>query len=389
MSLIEIEFLCFLGFYNPNHFLLLLLCLYNSRIFVCYQVMDAGRPNGTVWRTVIFQINQATAIYSIPQRFNRKQPDKSILQFNVTNFNQQQFINGESVQLNVSLSHFLSQTDGSHSNAYDIDVFIYYDMSFIEVQSIAFLEKDPFSLAPSTNTTRDGLVHLYTDILSLLNNQHFSILMKVKFPEKLLKGDSCNGLFLLDVKYLTNLQSFHGTVNSTLAKTLQYRCNIDQWRDTSLISARLGLPQLSMVYDDVNGEFIFCFQRVSFATRNGPFCYRQTNESNEWYAISQLAVVVGIQTTSRILYGIHRTGTAYLQTTHPFDQFYQIEDSVWKSKEGNSAIHKSITVNDVSTLSLNPSVQHTISESGVQQWAATKSGIWKKSGGALRRVITF
>ena len=351
--------------------------------------MDAGRPNGTVWRTVIFQINQATAIYSIPQRFNRKQPDKSILQFNVTNFNQQQFINGESVQLNVSLSHFLSQTDGSHSNAYDIDVFIYYDMSFIEFQSIAFLEKDPFSLAPSTNTTRDGLVHLHTDILSLLNNQHFSILMKVKIPEKLLKGDTCNGVFLLDVKYLTNLQSFHGTVNSTLAKTLQYRCKIDQWRDTSLTSARLGLPQLSMLYDDVNGEFIFCFQRKSFATRNGPFCYKQGNESDEWHAISQLAVVVGIQTTSRILYGIHRTGTAYLQTTHPFNQFYQIEDSVWKSKEGNTAIQKSITVNDVSTLSLNPSVQHTISVSGVQQWVATESGIWKKEGGALRKVITF
>ena len=351
--------------------------------------MDAARPNGTIWSVVTFQTNQTTTIYSVPQRFNRKQPDKSILQFNITNFHQQQFTNGESIQLNISLSHFLSQTDGSHSNAYNIDIFIYYDTGFIQFQSITFIEKDQFSLAPSTNTTRNGFIHLHTNRLSLLNNQHFSVHVKAKTPEKVLKGDNYNGFFLLDIKYLTNLQHFHGTVNSTLARTIQYRCKIDQSKDTSLTSARLGLPQLSMVYDDANGEFIFCFQRVSFATRNGPFCYSQTKESDEWYAITQLAVIVGIQTTSRILYGIHRTGKVYLQTSYPFNQFYQIEDSEWKRKESNSAMRKSITVNDVSTLSWNPSVQHTISVSGVQQWTVTKSGIWKRKGGALKRVITF
>ena len=351
--------------------------------------MDAGRPNGTIWTTITFQTDQTTTIYAVPQRFIRKQPDKSILQFNVTNFHQQQFTNEESIQLNISLSHFLSQTDGSHSNAYDIDIFIYYDIGFSQFQSMKIIGNDQFSLAPSTNTTNNGLIHLHTDTLSLLNNQHFSIHMKAKSPEKVLKGDDCNGIFLLDIKYLTNLQDFNGTVNRTLTRTLLYRCKIDQWKVTSLISARLDLPQLSMVYDDVNGEFLFCFQKVSFATRNGPLCYRQTNESDEWFTISQLAVVVGIQTTSRILYGIHRTGKAYLQTSYPFSQFYQIEDSEWENKKSNSAMRKSITVNDVSTLSRNPTVQHTISVSGVQQWAATKSGIWKRKGGTLKRVITF
>ena len=339
--------------------------------------------------TITFQTNQTTTLYAVPQRFIRKQPDQSILQFNVTNFHQQQFTNGESIQLNISLSHFLSHTDGSHSSAYNIDIFIYYDIGFIQFQSVTFIERDQFSLAPSTKKTRNGLIYLHTDTLSLLNNQHFSIHMKAKSPKKVLKGENCNGIFLIDIKYLTNLQDFNGTVNSTLARTLQYRCKINQWKDTSLISARLDLPQLSMLYDDVNGEFFFCFQRVSFATRNGPFCYRQTNERDEWHTISQLAVVVGIQTTSRILYGIQRTGKAYLQTSYPFSQFYQMEDSVWKGNEGNSAMRKSITVNDVSTLSWNPSVQHTISLSGVQQWAATKSGIWKRKGGALRKVVAF
>ena len=350
--------------------------------------MDTGRPNGTTWNAISFQ-NDRTIIYSVPQRFNRKQPDKSILQFNVTNFHQQQFGNGESIQFNLSLSHVLSQTDGSHSNAYNIDIFIYYDTGLIEFQSITFIENNPFSLAPSTNTTHNGLIHLHTDALWLLNNQHFSLHMKVKIPEKVVKADNCNGLFLLDIKYLTNLQTFHGTVNDTLARTVQYRCKIDQWKDTSLTSARLSQPQLSMVYDDVNGEFVFCFQRVTFATRNGPFCYKQNNESDEWYTVSQIAVVVGIQSTSRTLYGIHRTGKVYLQTSYPFNQFYQIEDSEWKSKESNSAVRKAIAVSDVSTLSWNPSAQHTISVSGVQQWAATKLGIWKRKGGGLKRVVTF
>ena len=351
--------------------------------------MDAGRPNGTIWTAITFQTDQIITIYSVPQHFSRKQPDKNILQFNITNFHQKQFINGESIQLNISLSHILSQTDGSHSNAYNIDIFIYYDIGFIQFQSITFIEKDQFSLPPSTSTTQNGLIHLHTNTLSLFNNQYLSIHMKAKIPEKVFNGDNCNGIFLLDIKYLTNLQRLHGTVNSTLAKTVQYRCKIGQSKDTSLTSARLGLPQLSMVYDDVNRDFIFCFQRVSFATRNGPFCYRQMKESDEWYAITHIAVIVGIQTTSRILYGIHRTGKVYLQTSYPFNQFYQIEDSVWKGKKDDSTMRKSITVNDVSTLSWNPSVQHTISVSGVQQWAVTKTGIWKRKGETVKRVISF
>ena len=315
--------------------------------------------------------------------------DKSILNFDVINFHQQQFINGQSMQLKISLSHFLSQPDRSHSNAHDIDIFLYYDTGFVTFQSITFNEKDQFSLSPSSNTTKLGLIHFHTDTLWLLNNQHLSIHFKINTPNTILKGDKCKGTFLLDFKYLNNLQQFNGRISTTKSKVISYQCKIDQWKDTSLKSVRLDLPQLSMLYDNVNGEFIFCIQRVSFATRNGPFCYRQKQESDEWYGISEIAVVLGMENTTRILYGIDITGKVYLQASFPFSQFYQIEDSYWKSKESTSVMQKAITVNDVSALPLSATPEYAISVSGMQLWAATKFGILKRRDGILKRVIVL
>ena len=342
------------------------------------------------WRIISFQTNEAFIICTKPHQFNRKQADRSILQFNVTNLHNQQLVNGQSIQLNLSISHLLSQTDGSHSNAYNIDIFIYYDTGFIQLQSVDFVEKDKFSLAPSSNTTNKGLIHFHTNTLWLLNTQHLSVRFKVTIPTTILKGDKCSGELLIDFKYLTNLQQFNGTNNNTLAKVIPYRCKIDQWKDVSLKSVRLQLSQLSMVFDDVNGEFVFCLHIFSFKKRNGPFCYRQIKERDEWIGISEMAVVLGIDKTSRMLYGIDRTGKVYLQSSYPFNQFYQIEDSLWLSKESNPTTQKAITVNDLSALSLNPTVNYIISDtSGIQVWAATKLGILKRKEGVLTRVVKY
>ena len=346
-----------------------------------------------MWSISGFQTNEKFIIYAKQYQLKRKQPDKSILEFNVTNLNNkhQQLNNGQSIQLNLSISHLLSQTDGSHSNAYNIDIFIYYDTAFIQLQSIHFVEKDRFSLAPVSNTTHNtGLIHFHTNTLWLLNNQHLSVHFKVTIPTTILKGDKCSGELLIDFKYLTNLQQFNGTNNNTLAKVIPYRCKIDQWKDVSLKSVRLQLSQLSMVFDDVNGEFVFCLHKVSFKKRNGPFCYRQIKERDEWIGMSEMAVVLGIDKTSRILYGIDRTGKVYLQSSYPFNQFYQIEDSLWLSKESNPITQKAITVNDVSALSLNPTANYIISDtSGIQVWAATKLGILKRKEGVLTRVVKY
>ena len=296
---------------------------------------------------------------------------------------------GESIRLNISLSHLLSKKGGSHSNAYNIDIFFYYDASFIEFQSVTFYEKDQFSLAPTSNKTNQGVIHLHTRTLRLLNNQLLSIHLKLKSPDAVLKIDRCRGAFLIDFKYLNNLHQFSGNVNTTRGKIIPYQFKIDQKKDTSVNSVRYGLPQLSMLYDDVNGEFVFCIQKVSFATRYGPLCYRQMKGGDEWYGINNIAAVLGIEPSARVLYGIDRTGNIYFQASYPFIQFYHIEGSLWKIKESTSAVRKAITVLDVSALPLSASQQYSISVSGIQLWVATKSGIFKRKEGILKQVIAY
>ena len=336
------------------------------------------------------ETNEGITIVSKTYHFQRKRDDRSILQFNITDdIKQQKILDGQSMQLNLSLAHFIAEPDGSHSNAYDIEIFVYYDSSFIEFQSMKFIEKDRFSLAPSTNTTKQGLIHLHTNALWLINNQHVTIDFKMKNPQAIRKGEDCKGYFLVDFRYLTNLPKFNGTVNYTVNKKVEYRCEIDQLKDISLKSYRLALPQLSMLYDEVNGEFVFCLQKVIYATRNGPFCYRQENESSEWHGINEIVAVVGIDTATRVLYGIDRNGRVYLRASYPFHVVNQIEDAQWTTDESKPGMRKSVEVNDFSALPASPTEQASISVSGSQLWAAIKSNIMKKVDGNWKNVVAF
>ena len=358
--------------------------------FFLLQVLDAMQPSGGVWVPMSFETDEQISVISKPHPFQRKRDDRSILQLNITDdIKKEKILDGQSMQLNLSLAHLITEPDGSHSNAYDIDMFFYYDSSCIEFQSMKFIEKDRFSLAPSTNTTKQGLIHLHTNALWLINNQHVTIDFKMKNPQAIRKGEDCKGYFLVDFRYMTNLPKFNGTVNYTVNKKVEYRCEIDQLKDISLKSYRLALPQLSMLYDEVNGEFFFCLLKVIYATRNGPFCYRQGNESSEWHGINEIVAVVGIDTATRVLYGIDRNGKVYLRASYPFHVFNQIENAQWTTDESKPGMRKSVKVNDVSALPANPTEQARISVSGSQLWAATRWGISKRSNEAWVRVIGY
>ena len=361
---------------------------YPIPVFYILQVVDAQLPTGNIPLVIAMETNEGIIIVGKIYHFKRSKEDRSILKLNITNdIKQQKILDGRSMQFNLSLAHLLTKPDGSHSNAYDIEIFVYYDSSFIEFQSMKFIEKDRFSLAPSTNTTKQGLIHLHTNALWLINNQHVTIDFKMKNPQAIRKGEDCKGYFLVDFRYMTNLPKFNGTVNYTVNKKVEYRCEIDQLKDISLKSYRLALPQLSMLYDEVNGEFVFCLQKVIYATRNGPFCYRQGNESSEWHGINEIVAVVGINTATRVLYGIDRKGKVYLRSSYPFQVFNQIENAQWTTDESKPGMRKSVKVNDVSSLPASPTEQASISVSGLQLWAATKSNIMKKVGWSWKKIV--
>ena len=331
--------------------------------------------------------NNQVSIISYPQNFQRSSKDKSSLNLTITELARSELVNGEIFNVNLSLSHIRHK---SYANAYNIEMFIYFDSNFLNFQSIQF-ENNPtlLKILPTKNVTKPGLIHIHTDELWLPTSHLAIIKFKVTIPKGIMKGDQCEGAFVVDFKYVDNLKEFNGTLQNTTNKRIPYKCKIDQWVDISLTPSRLSTPQFSMLYDDVNGEFFFCFQRTKYATRNSPLCYRQTNDSKVWHAIAHIVSLKGVDVAARELFGTGRQGAAYFLSFHPYDGGFAIEDTHWTAAEGRSSLRKSVKVQEISSLPSNPTNEMIIATSGVQLWAATKSGIMKKSGDTWNTVIAF
>lgn len=354
------------------------------------QVLDAKQPTGHTWLVTSFKTDDQFSVNCQKVNLSRVSNDRSVIHLNITDLDEAEIVDGETIQLNVSLSHLLGGPEGSHSNAYDVDVFIYYESSFFEVQSVNFIEKDRFTLAPTRSSNEQGFIHAYTKTLWLMNNQHMSVTLKSNNPKAIWKGEQCKGSFLIDLAFKNNLHQFNGTANNTVGKKVEYKCIIDEWKDISLKSLRLNMPKMSMAYDDLNGEFFFCILTATYAKRNGPFCYMQKTDTNAWYGIDHaVAAVVGIDAASRVLYGIHQTGQAYVRVSYPYEKIYQIEDSYWMKRESSPETRKAIMVNDLKTLPSKPKEEFVISASGKQQWAVTRSGISKKTDGLWKEIVKY
>ena len=278
----------------------------------------------------------------------------------------------------------------SNANAYNINIFIYYDSNFLDLTSFKLNDsEDGFNVLPSRNVTSQGIIHINTGELGLMNNHFASIEFKMAIPKTVAKGEKCNGALLVDWTYKDNLNRFNGKVHKTIDKFIPYQCKIENEKGISLKPIRLNVPQLSMLYDDVNKEFFFCFQRTKYATRNAPNCYRRMSDGNIWHEIRQIASLKGIDVVRRELFGVGRLGISYFWSLYPFNGGFQIEDSFWANAESNSNVRKSVVINNVSLLSLNPSEGEIITISGQQLWAATKSGLWKKSDNEWKRIVVF
>ena len=322
-----------------------------------------------------FETNEQISMVSIPEQFQKATKDHS-LNLNLTDFNGEAFVNGQFIQLNVSLSYFMPGFCGSYSAAHDIDVFIYYDSSFLELQSVLLIGQDRHTLAPSSNTTKQGLIQFHTDVFGLFNNQLVTVALKMKTPTKLLKGEQCSGAFIVDFRYLSEL---NGTVDSALGRILSYKCKIDQWKDISLKSTHIDIPQFSMIYNDLSGDFFFCLRRTKYSSRNSPICYTQKEPSMSWHALPTIAAVLSVDVTAKVLYGLDRVGV-YVRASDPFEEFHQIEDGEWAKVERKSSLRRSVKVHHLSSLPVQPKSSMTLSASGNEVWTATRSGVFRKTG---------
>ena len=234
-------------------------------IFIClFLVLDAKLTTGERQPVISTESHDGILVFSSPLQIKRLQPDKSILQLNITKQNFPLMIDDSFLNINLSVSNLPGK---SNSNAYGVSIMIYFNSKFLQLKSLAFANTSRFSLPPSRNKTRPGFIMIQTDTLWLLNRQEFSIIFRAKYPQAISRGETCNGNIIIDFAYKNNLAKFNGATNSTLQKMVHFKCKIDQSKDVQVKSMRLPSPAFSMVYDEVNQQFFFCYQKKTFMTR--------------------------------------------------------------------------------------------------------------------------
>ena len=351
--------------------------------------MDSQQASGNVSTIVSIETTDGISVISTQNYFQRLSEDRSYMTFNGSDISNEVLSEGATIEFNTSVSHICFGQNRSNSNAYNVEVFAYYDSTHLEFVSLNVANKEYWSIGPSRNVTQPGLVYLENDLFSFHNKQTVSVTLKMKKLNGVMKGSKGEGAIVIDFAYKSNLQKFHGTPTKSTVKIHRYKFKVNDSNKENEVMLGYRIPKFTMVYDGVNGFFFFCFQRKHFMTRNYPNCYWQRHDSFAWNRVNDIVAILGIDVSSKVLYGIHHSGSVYLRAAFPFHEFYQIENSIWESAKDKSAMRKSIAVNDLSSMPTAITKELTISYAAVDVWAATRWNIMRKYGTLWRKVVQF
>ena len=349
-------------------------------------MVDATHPTGNTFLTITTESETGILAYSTPYQIKRSKKDRSNLQFNLTTFNLDNLVENSYPNISLSISHMVGQ---SNSNAYRASIMIYFNTNFIQLNSLTFVNTSRFSLPPSRNTTKPGFIMIQTDTLWLLNRQEFSIILQAKYPKGISRGETCNGNIIIDFSYKNNLAKFSGTTNSTLEKMVHFKCKIDQSNDIQVKSLRLPSPAFSMVYDEENQQFFFCYQKKTHATKDSATCFFTEKQIVFWRQLPYISSLTGVDVEKKILYGLSRFGKSYAISYYPYRVFDQVDDSEWTQAKDRQQIRKALKAASVDLLPESPESSWIINESGQAIWAATKRGISKRVDGVWKRKVAF
>eukprot|EP00795_Rhopilema_esculentum_P010284 gene10284-18981_t len=350
------------------------------------KVVDAAHPMGNTFLIITTETEAGILAYSTTYQIKRSKTDSSNLQFNLTTFNLDNLVENSYLNLNLSISHLLGK---SNSNAYGVTLMIYFNTKFLQLKSLAFLNTSRFSLPPSRNTTTPGFIMIQTDTMWLLNRQEFSIILQAKYPKSITRGENCNEDIIIDFAYKNNLAKFNGTANSTLERNVPFKCKINHNRDIRVKSVRLPSPAFSMIYDEVNQQFFFCYQNKTHTTRDSATCFFTEKQNEFWRQLPYVSSLMGVDVEKKTVYGLSRFGISYAISYYPYSVFDQMEDSEWTQVKDQGQIRKALKAASVDLLPWSPESSWIINESGQAIWAATKRGISKKVDGVWKRKVAF
>ena len=316
----------------------------------------------------------------------RQLKDQSQLVFNVNSTEKEHFERGDVMSLNITVSQLRETKIRSHSNAYNIELFLYYDKQFLDFETGQSLNNEKLIMPPTENSSRPGLLYFSTSTLWILNFQKINLLFRFKSPSAILKGDRHYGHIILDFRYRSNLKKFNGTVNTKLNKTIPYALKVMPKVESVASGTRLHVPQFSMLYDQVNKDMYICKRKSSYQLYKQS-CYIQITGSRAWILLPGIVSIVGVDESERIPFGIDALGTGYYQLLNNLTFVGQIDDKQWPSIQNQPHIRKALMSSDITSLPAAPANAWMMPAPPLEIWAATNRWVMKKIAGVWTKVF--
>ena len=298
------------------------------------------------------------------------------------------FSKGDRIIMNVSIS----QKAKVEANAYNFQLNIYYNKQFLRLISSTADQGKEFSILPSRNISRIGMLHFQTDLFALFSRQAIQIEFEVEDPDEIITRKEKLENILLDYVYHSNLAKFNGQIMIDFGQRLAYKqafrksLPVDEKK---AVKPRLSVPAISIIHDSIKSRLFICVYKQHKSAQNSPTCYYTQGSEIAWQPIPNVAAVLGIDVSKSILFGIDIKGIAYVQASSPFLTFKQIIDEEWISVASQPLVIAAKTANVVTSFPLDPSTPWIFSASGKEVWALTKQGLMKNGDKGWTRVLSW
>ncbi len=360
---------------SPN-----LIIIENIDIIVFFlKIVDAGRDSGLqTWNIYSYEGNESIRIIGSDLAIKRESSDKSMLAYSIIKSPKMEYENGEEFNFSLSIKH----PDGkSFANAYQLQLAVYYDTNYLTLTSFSNVEKEKFMMPPTRISSTPGVVSFHTDELGLLTNHFINFKFKFNFPSQIFKGNHCEGAVITEFSYKNNLVKYGGRINNTIDKDIPYKCRFPGTRSLMTTTSRITVPGFSILFDDVNSNLYVCKRRTEYWERNLPFCFVHDVGKSTWRGIPNMASVVGVDTSQKVLFGIDRNGHGYVSLSDNLKTILHVDDDEWTSIQSQPHVRKAKTAVDVKSLPIAPDASWMFPVSGTQIWAATNTKVLKKITG--------
>ncbi len=349
------------------------------------KILDAGRESGLpTWNIYSHSEKERFQVIGDSLAIKRAATDYSVLAYNIIQPPKTEYHDGDELDFSISIKH---STGKSLANAYQLQLAVYYDTNYLTLTSYNNIKKEIYMMRPTQNSTWPGMITFYTDILWLLNHHYINFKFKFNFPNQIFKGNSCEGAVITDFSYKNNLAKLNGNLSTTIGENVPYKCRFVKMRSNMAAASRFAVPGFSILLDDVNNNLYVCKKRVKYAERNLPFCFMQEDSKTSWRSIPNIASVVGVDTSKRMLFGLDPNGRGYVRLDENLQPVMHVDDNEWTSIQSQPHVRTAKTATDVSSLPKFPESSWMLPSSGTHIWAVANSTLLKKVTGKWTSVL--